>query len=277
MDGCRAGRSTSTRPGCRCWARWPGRCATPPRSSTRWRCRSPATPSSCPGPATSFLDACGREPGRLRIGRYVDSPIASEVEPEVRAAWEQATQLLASLGHEIEDVSPPIPPEAVQYFEAVWAVSAATAPVDPSREHLLRPLTRHLRARGNAVTGPQFADALAQLGLHGRRGRAASEHLDAVLTPTLAMTPRPVGWFQGADGDPAADFERQKRFTPYTAIYNTTGQPAISLPLYESADGLPIGIMLVGRLGGEETLLSLAAQLETALPWHGRRPPIWTA
>ena len=71
-------------------------------------------------------------------------------------------------------------------------------------------------------------------------------HLDAVLTPTLAMLPRPVGWFD-ADGDPAADFERQKRFTPFTAIYNTTGQPAISLPLFESADGLPIGMMLVGR------------------------------
>ena len=109
------------------------------------------------------------------------------------------------------------------------------------------------------------------------RGRAASEHLDAVLTPTLAMTPRPVGWFQGADGDPAADFERQKQFTPYTAIYNTTGQPAISLPLYQSSEGLPIGMMLVGRPAGEAPLLSLAAQLEAALPWRERRPAIWTA
>lgn len=240
----------------------------------------PGDPELVPGPASTFLDACGREPGRLRIGRYVDSPITSEIEPDVRAAWEQASALLESLGHTVEDVTAPIPPEAVPHFETVWAVSAATAPVDPSRERLLRPLTRHLRARGAAVTGPQFADALAQLALHSRRGRAASEYLDAVLTPTLAMTPRPVGWFTGSaadDADPAADFERQKCFTPFTAIYNTTGQPAISLPLYESSDGLPIGVMLAGRLGGEETLLTLAAQLEAALPWARRRPPIWTA
>jgi amidase len=145
----------------------------------------------------------------------------------------------------------------------------------PAFEDQLRPLTRHLRERGRAITGPQFAAALGLLNVHARRGIAASAHLDAVLIPTLAMLPRPVGWFQEPDGDPAEDFERQKQFTPYTAIYNTTGQPAISLPLYESTDGLPIGIMLVGRPGGEAALLSLAAQLETALPWHDRRPRIW--
>ena len=138
----------------------------------------------------------------------------------------------------------------------------------------LRPLTRHLRERGRAVSGPGFADALAALNVHARRGIAASAHLDAVLVPTLAMLPRPVGWFT-PDGDPAADFERQKRFTPYTAMYNTTGQPAISLPLYQSAEGLPIGIMLVGRPAGEAALLALAAQVEAALPWRDRRPEIW--
>ena len=97
-----------------------------------------------------------------------------------------------------------------------------------------------------------------------------------MLTPTVAQLPRPIGWFT-ADGDPAADFERQKQFTPYTAMYNMTGQPAISLPLYQSEEGLPIGIMLVGRPGGEAALLSLAAQVEAALPWHDRRPEIWTA
>jgi amidase len=90
------------------------------------------------------------------------------------------------------------------------------------------------------------------------------------------MLPRPVGWFTGGGDDPAADFERQKQFTPYTAMYNMTGQPAISLPLYWSEEGLPIGMMLVGRPGGDAALLSLAAQIEAALPWHARRPEIWT-
>jgi len=114
------------------------------------------------------------------------------------------------------------------------------------------------------------------LNLYSRRAITASAHLDAVLTPTVAMLPRPIGWFIGDDGDPAADFERQKQFTPYTAMYNTTGQPAISLPLYQSREGLPIGMMLVGRPQGDAPLLALAAQLESALPWSGRHPAIWS-
>jgi amidase len=224
----------------------------------------------------TFLGWCDREPGRLRIGRFCSSPIESELDPQVRAAWEQASSLLAGLGHEVEEVAPPIPPEAVPAFETVWAVSAASIPVDPAREGELRPLTRYLRERGRAASGPDFANALTLLGMSARNGIAASAHLDAVLVPTLAMLPRPVGWFTDG-GDPAEDFERQKRFTPYTAIYNTTGQPAISLPLYQSVEGLPIGMMLVGRPAGEAPLLSLAAQLEAALPWHDRHPAIWTA
>lgn len=224
----------------------------------------------------SFLAWCERDPGRLRIGRYTDSPIISELDPQVRAAWERASTLLAGLGHDIEDVAPPLPPEAVPAFELVWSVSAATIPVPPERESQLRPLTRWLRERGRRVAGPDFANALAELSVFSRRGLAAGAHLDAVLTPTLAMLPRPVGWFT-AGADPATDFERQKQFTPYTAMYNMTGQPAISLPLYMSDEGLPIGMMLVGRPAGEAALLSLAAQLEAALPWADRHPEMWAA
>jgi amidase len=210
----------------------------------------------------------------MRIGRFIESVIPSEVDPQVRWAWEQASELLDSLGHEVTDIPPPYPPDAVPYFETVWSVSANTVPVDPARESLLRPLTRYLRGRGAAVTGTQYAQAIGMLALYSRQGLAATADFDAVLTPTLAMLPQPVGWFD-ADSDPAADFERQKRFTPFTAIYNTTGQPAISVPLFESADGQPIGVMLAGRPAAEATLLSLAAQLEVARPWRDRRPGIW--
>jgi amidase len=224
----------------------------------------------------TFLARCDRDPGRLRIGRFTESPIAAELDPQVRAAWEQASSLLAGLGHDLEDVAAPLPPDAVPLFETVWSVSAATVPVPPHREDELRALTRHLRERGRAASGPDFADALAQLTVHARNGLVASVHLDAVLVPTLAMLPRPIGWFT-QDGDPAVDFERQKRFTPYTAMYNMTGQPAISLPLAVSTEGLPIGMMLVGRPGGDADLLTLAAQIEAAQPWHERRPEIWAA
>jgi amidase len=236
----------------------------------------PGDPDPLPLPAQPFLSVCDREPGRMRIGRFVDPPIDAEVDPQVRDAWEQASRLLDAVGHDVIDVDSPVPREAVPAFETVWAVSATMAPVDPGREDELRPLTRHLRDRGRAISGPQYAQAIATLGLFSRRAIATTGHLDAVLTPTLAMLPRPVGWFD-SDGDPAADFERQKRFTPFTAVVNATGQPAISLPMYQSREGLPIGIMLVGRPADEATLLRLGAQLEAAAPWHDRRPPIWAA
>jgi amidase len=238
----------------------------------------PGDPDLLPplAPGETFLGWCERDPGRLKLGRFAESPIDSELDPQVRAAWQQASELLEGLGHELADVAPPIPPEAVPAFETVWAVGAATIPVDPAREGELRALTRHLRERGRAVSGADYANALGLLGLYSRQGIAATAHLDAVLVPSLALLPRPIGWFTDG-GDPATDFERQKRFTPFTALYNTTGQPAISLPLYQSDEGLPIGMMLVGRLGGEAALLSLAAQVEAALPWHDRHPAIWTA
>lgn len=231
--------------------------------------RPPALPAG-----ETFLGWCEREPGRLRIGRYLDSPIPTEVDEQVRDAWERTSRQLVDLGHEVVDVHAPVPPEAIPHFETVWSVSATTAPVAPEHEHLLRPLTRSLRRRGAEISATRFAEALAQLTLYSRRGVAAHAAYDAVLVPTVAMLAPPIGYFD-SDGDPVADFERQKRFTPYTAIYNTTGQPAISLPLHQSAEGLPIGMMLAGRPGAEATLLCLAAQLEAAHPWRDRRPPIW--
>jgi amidase len=239
----------------------------------------PGDPDPAPPlpPDETFLGWCERDPGTLRIGRYRHSPIETDLDPQVRAAWEQASTLLDSLGHRVEDVAPPLPPDSVPYFETVWTVLAASWPMPPEQEGMLRPLTRHLRERGAAISGAEYATALGTLNVLARRALAATADLDAVLVPTLAQLPQPVGYFVGTDADPAADFERQKRFTPFTAMYNTTGQPAISLPLYQSDEGLPIGIMLVGRPRGEAPLLSLAAQLEAALPWADRLPPIWTA
>ena len=224
----------------------------------------------------SYLAWCDRTPDRLRIARYLDPPVpGAEVDPECRAAWERASMLLTELGHEVVDIELPVPPQTIGAFEAV---SAATLPVPPDGEQLLRPLTRHLRERGRQVSGAQFAAAIGQLNLISRQAITATAGFDALLTPTLAQPPRPVGWFCGTPDDPvdpAEDFERQKRFTPYTAVYNASGQPAASLPLHWTADGLPIGVMLVGRPAGEAPLLALCAQLEEAAPWADRHPPIW--
>jgi amidase len=229
----------------------------------------------------SFLQWCDRTPAKLRIGRYLQPPIpGAEIDVECRTAWEFASVLLESLGHEVVDIPLPMPPAAIPAFETVWSVSAASAPVSPARESELRPLTRHLRDRGSRVSATEYATAIGVLGLASRQAITATVQYDAVLTPTLAMPPRPIGWFCGtADDpvDPAEDFERQKRFTPFTAVYNATGQPAASLPLHWSADGLPVGVMLVGRPAGEAALLALSAQVEAAAPWADRHPAMWGA
>ena len=235
----------------------------------------PGDPHWAPPPATSFLSACDEPPGRLRIGRYCENGMLSlGLDPECAAAYDEASALLEQLGHVVEDVPAPFDPTLVGFFQTLWAVSAAGVPVGRDREELLRPLTRWLREQGRATPAPRFTGALAVLQLASRRAVTATAAYDAVLTPTLAQLPAPVGWFAEAE-DPAAEFARMVAYTPFTAPYNSTGQPAVSLPLHWTAAGVPVGVQLVGRPADEATLLRLSAQLEDARPWRDRHPELW--
>jgi amidase len=239
--------------------------------------RAVGDPFWAPEEARPFLEACDREPGRLRIARFATPVIAeTEVDPECLRAWEDASALLASLGHEVVDVDPPLSREAVPVFETSWAVLTALSTVDlgPEAKAQLRPLTRWLGELGEQVSGPHFGLALGELRRVAARTLAALAAYDVVLTPTLASPPLPVGALRD-DDDPLADFEAQKRFTPWTSMWNVTGSPAVSLPLHQTPDHLPVGVMLASRPGDEMTLLSLAAQVEAAAPWHDRHPPCW--
>lgn len=212
---------------------------------------------------------------RLRIGRY-SQPVIADTEPheEALAAYEAATRLLIDLGHDVTEVDVPVPIDAVPHFELVWAVGAAGIPLPESAEAQLRPLTQWLRARGREVSAEEAERALRMMAEHAERALAETEHLDVILTPTLAELPAEIGAIRD-DADPNGDFEAQKRFTPYTSPYNMTGQPAISLPLHWTPENLPVGIQLVGRPMQESTLLALAAQLEAARPWADRHPEVW--
>jgi amidase len=239
--------------------------------------RRASDPSWAPDPSGTFLDATRREPGRLRIARFVQPVIADvEVSPEGRQAYDDASRLLADLGHFIEDVPVPLPPEAVATFEVCWAVLTALSvtPLAPEQRARLRPLTLWLGELGEAASGPEFGLAIGALRRYAADALIGLAPYDAVLTPTLATPPLPVGAIRN-DADPAADFEAQKRFTPWTSAWNVTGMPAISLPLHWTADGLPVGVMLAARPAEEELLLSLAAQIEAAAPWRDRHPSIW--
>jgi amidase len=225
-------------------------------------------------PGESFLGCARRPPGRLKIGRTLQNPVpGADVQPDCVTAYEEASALLASLGHEVEDITMPLGSDTVPYFEALWYAYATLVPLAPDQQDTLLPLTSYLRGRGQAVTASEIFFAQGYLQFVTRAALATLNAYDAILTPTLAMPPRPVGWFD--EVDPAENFERQKRFTPFTAVYNVSGQPAVNVPLHWTADGLPIGVMLAGRLGDEGTLISLSAQLEQARPWKDRHPPLW--
>jgi amidase len=187
-------------------------------------------------------------------------------------AYERASALLAGLGHEVIDVPQPLGPGDRDTFTPVWAVLAALAPVPPSREEDLMPLTRWLRDQGRAVSGLDYARALAAMQTIGRKFATAVDPYDAVLTPTLARLPAAVGGLRD-DADPAADFEAQVAFTPFTGPWNIAGLPAVSLPVGWTPAGLPVGVMLGTRHGAEGPLLALAAQIEAVARWSDRAAP----
>lgn len=224
-----------------------------------------------PPPSGPFIDAVGRDPGRLRIGVLTTPVIAeAEVHPACRSAAETTAATLAQLGHEVVDAPVPFTVDRWQAFSALWSVAAAAIPLPPEAEPLLRPLTRWLREQGTRTSGADLATAIAAVQRLTVDVALAWDAFDAILTPTLAQPPALIGALRD-DADPAADFAAQTRFTPWTSVYNLSGRPAISLPLHTAEiDGrrLPIGVMLGARHGAEETLLSLSAQLESAVGWQ---------
>jgi amidase len=234
---------------------------------------------------TGFLERARRaDPGRLRIGRYCTPLIPGvEVDPACLTAYEKASALLGELGHDVTDAAPAIPEEEiagfVTVFETLWAVLAHATPVPPGAEHLLLPLTRWWRERGAKVSAPEYLAAEMAAQNVSRRIIAAHAGYDVVVTPTLALPPRPVGWFT-EQGDPALDYLRQQQFTPFTSIYNITGQPALTLPLHWTEPtpdhpALPIGVQLVGQPGADALLLELGAAVQQIAHWSDRHPPGW--
>ena len=145
--------------------------------------------------------------------------------------------------------------------------------IPPSPDEL-EPLTWALYERASGVSAHQFLAAQYQLEAFTRGIVTFCERYDAILTPALAERPVPIGEIDARGPDPMATFARSGQFTPFTAVCNASGQPAISLPLFHGDDGLPTGIQLIGRPLGEATLLALAAQLEQARPWADRRPEL---
>jgi amidase len=230
----------------------------------------------------SFAAAAQNTPPRLRIAVMTASPSGSDVHPDCVAAARAAATLCESLGHQVEGAALALDGDAfVADFINVWAGGNAWAIEDwearlgrPVTEEELEPLSWALVSMGRALNAGQYLASWQGLQRITRQVAAYFEGIDVLLTPTLGEPPAPLGTFDSPPDEPLTGLFRAAAYVPFTPPFNVTGQPAISLPLHWNAAALPIGVQFVGRLGDEETLLSLAAQLEAAAPWSGRRPPV---
>jgi amidase len=224
-----------------------------------------------PPPAQPYLAECEVAPGRLRIAVTSTPPIDVGVDPQCVAAVDAAAELLSDLGHDVFEGTPTwLTDDATEHFIRIWQIGPALAGVDdPS---LLEPLNRALAER--ALETPSVDSAFSVMRLQALTRRIVSfwSDVDVVLTPTLGLAPVEIGW-TWAD-DPWETMQRQWQWTPFTAIVNVTGQPAASVPMHWSNDGLPIGVQLIGKLFDEATLFRLAAQIEAARPWADARPSV---
>ncbi|HEX8205401.1 MAG TPA: amidase [Solirubrobacteraceae bacterium] len=239
--------------------------------------------SWAPPPPEPFAEAAAREPGRLKIALAIDPPLEGvELDADCEAAARDAAALLESLGHEVEEVGTLVQPrEVMATFTAVFgpmncgqmAVGVAVNGRDPNEDDMER-LSLWLWERSRSIDAVTAYGAMVQLQAVARTIVSWAAPYDAVLTPALAQPPVRIGELDPDDPDPQDVFTRAGAFTPYAAMGNITGQPALVLPTSQREDGLPIGVHLVGRPAQEGPLLALAAQVEAARPWADRRPAL---
>ncbi|GAO05363.1 amidase [Anaeromyxobacter sp. PSR-1] len=262
---------------------------------------APGDPYAAPPKARPFLAEVGAPPGRLRIAFTREGLFARSTDPDCAAAVDAAARLLADLGHELVEARPEFPRDALARAYLVTLAAQTAADVELAARHVgrrprggdLEPETAALAAGGRALSAQDLVLARVELERASRGVAAFFEHHDALLTPTLARPPVRVGALAARSHERLAlrfvarlgsrrllerlfDELGSRSFdaTGNTMLFNQTGQPAMSLPLHFSRDGLPIGVQVVGRFGDEAALFRLAAQVEDAAPWRDRAPSL---
>jgi amidase len=240
-------------------------------------------PYVAPPPERPYLEEVSRDPGRLRVATWSRNIRGGEIDPECLDAIENTASLLVELGHEVEEVAPPIDADMItDAFLTIWTAGVATT-IDllqlstgrKATRDLFEPLTWALYERGHTIRASAYQRAVALTQLASRQIAAFFETYDAWFSPTLEKPPLPLGSFDSRETDIERAFAPIIEYATFTPIFNLTGQPAVSLPLHWTACGLPVGVQIAGRFGDEGLLFRLAAQLEIAQPWIERKPPTW--
>jgi amidase len=244
-----------------------------------------ATAGSLPGdfhqaplPEHPWADDIGRDPGTLRIGLVTDPPNGSPVAEECLAAVNDAARLLESLGHHIERAEGGAMASEAGPLAMGTVIAAGVArdiveweerlgvPVDQ-----LEPMSQAMVEGGRSLSAIQLINATNELARWSRQIAVATQPFDLVLTPTLAIVPPKLGILSG-DAPIVDQMGTLGAMTAFVLPFDISGQPAISLPLWATPDGLPVGIQLVAAYGREDLLFQVASQLEVARPWVARRP-----
>jgi amidase len=242
----------------------------------------PGDSSWAPEPSERFAAQAAREPGRKRIAVIVAPQLEADVDGIHLAAVSQTAELLRGLGHEVQEIDPPVPtPDLMELFLTLWSALVGTSAAlvgalcgNAVTPETVEPLTLYLWERANRQTALELSATTGQAQGYARAVVASQLPWDAVLTPTLAARPVEIGEIDGCAASPLEEFAKAGRFVGFTPLANLTGLPAISLPIAHGEDGLPVGVMLTGRPAGEGDLLALASQLEAAAPWSERFSPM---
>ncbi|MCY1296683.1 6-aminohexanoate-cyclic-dimer hydrolase [compost metagenome] len=243
----------------------------------------PGAPYQAPAPQGTFLAAVYAPPRKLRIGVMREPCNGAAVDPECLAAVETAAALCRALGHEVTDEFPTLadPERFIGAFGKAYMVAAAVNVEMAERlaghtagEDDLEPLTREVARLGRTLSAVDYVQVTRELHAAAREFSRFFNDYDLLLSPTLAQPPVVVGELRFAPDSLVADFMRLGEYAPFTQIFNASGQPAMNVPLYWTADGMPVGVQFAGRYGDEATLFALAGELERAQPWASRLPPL---
>jgi amidase len=234
----------------------------------------PGDPHLAPTFPGSYVEAAATPPPRLRIAmsRKLPPGLLGRVSGDQRGAWERTGALLSALGHDVVPRDPAYRMAQLEFFQT-WVRGVYEESLTIPDRTTMERSTRQMAAMGRYLVPPRRRAAI--LSARARttaRITALWEEFDVLLTPTLAKTAIAA---EGGYGKPAlVAVDIAGRFAPFTPIFNVTGQPAISIPAGVGTDGLPLAVQLVGRVGAEDTLYSLAGQIEEAAPWAQRRPTV---
>jgi amidase len=239
------------------------------------------SPYFSPLPQRPFLKEIGTEAGKLRIALVTATPGGTPLDPECKKAVLEAAKLCENLGHSVEETALPIDFALARgAFFAILQVSlarvlddAATILGRPVCEQDVEPVTWATMQAGTKVASVTYSRAIATLHQIGLAMAKFQRSYDVILSPTLAKPPVALGLMRLSQDVPTWSQEVME-FSPYTALYNVTGQPSMSVPLHWTPDGLPVGVMFSARFGEDATLFRFAAQLERAQPWDKRRPQL---